>query len=248
MKARLLRSLIPISFVIALLAILGGLKIDASGFAGNLLAETAGIFISIILALVIVDRYVEYQKWEQWSKVRNITYMALAYNLCKIFGSAVFSFESEHGEDELKLVNQVIKPGDETLEAMNVILSRVRGIEGEVLEGNGNDAEHKAETFYESLRRFDELIQPEVSQVRNILIPRLLLYSKDQKMIDLLVAFDQLTHSGHDTVEQLFIMMTEGVSAEIIHRWFGDWTSKLLGATRDTYKELASVWEGQSQS
>jgi hypothetical protein len=75
------------------------------------------------------------------------------------------------------------------------------------------------------------------------LIPRLLVYSKDYKLIERVITFDQISYLGHSTVEEIFNMMSKGVGPEIIHHQFGNWSSKLLGVTRDVFIELCSVWK-----
>jgi len=59
----------------------------------------------------------------------------------------MYSFESEYGEDEIRLLNQVLKPGANTLEAMNIVLSQVREREENILVGDEKVAHEKEKGF-----------------------------------------------------------------------------------------------------
>lgn len=50
-------------------AVAAGLAIDGGGFPGNLLAEIAGVSLSIIFALVVVEWFLDFQRKRAWSKV-----------------------------------------------------------------------------------------------------------------------------------------------------------------------------------
>ena len=231
--------------ILAVKIIVIGFSLDSQGFAGNLLAEFVGLVFGVLATLFIVDRYYNSLEKQKWAKVRQITYTALAHDLGKLFASAVYSFETEYGDDELLLVNQVLKPGEGTLDSIQAIVSRVEEIERQVLVADDRERENNANEFYNSLIKFESLIEPSVDHIRNILIPRMLLHSDDQILIDLLVSFDQLTYFGRDLVEQITEMTTKGISIESIHRNYGAWTNKLLSAALNIYKELWKVWKSK---
>jgi len=235
--------LIILAILLIVFFVIAGFSIDQTGFAGNILAEGTGILISIFVALFVVDKYVAKHEKQQWSKVCNITYSALAYGIGKIFAGALYSFESEYGDKEIRMLNNVLNPGNETIDAMGAIISIMQETEGSVLGGNARDVEARAKTFYDNLNKFQILIQPEVNQIRNVLIPRLLLFSKDQSFINSMIVLDQATQFGYDTIEQVFIMMKAGVGVEILHEKFGNWVSILLSATKDVYTEIWKVWK-----
>ena len=242
-KEKPYRILIPISALLAAVFIIAGLLINWKGFTENLLAEGTGLAVGIIVALLVVEWYSEQLEKQRWKEIQDITYKALAINLGKIFASAIFSFETEYGDDEIRMIDQILYPQPNTLNAMEETLSKIDEKEKEILSAIGDSNENLINRFYERLGEFDKLIQQEVVQVRGVLIPRLLVYSKDYQLIEKLITLDQVSYLGHSTVEELFIMMSRGVSPEIIHRQFGNWSSKLLGVTRDVFVELCKVWE-----
>jgi hypothetical protein len=53
--------------------IVGGLALDAKGFAGNLFAEAAGVIASAVLALFLVDRLVAADRRARWQLVAETT-------------------------------------------------------------------------------------------------------------------------------------------------------------------------------
>ena len=79
--------LIPGTVALTIIVCIVGIIVDIKGFFGNFLAELSGVFISVVVALLIVDRYVKYQKEQEWAKVQNFTLRSIAVHLCEIVGA-----------------------------------------------------------------------------------------------------------------------------------------------------------------
>jgi hypothetical protein len=63
--------------LLALGALVGGFWIDFEGFAGNALAELAGVLISVLLAVFVVDRLLEDHRATRWALVSDQTLRTL---------------------------------------------------------------------------------------------------------------------------------------------------------------------------
>lgn len=72
-----LKNLAVFAVVVSAVATVVGFAIDVEAFAGNLLAETAGILLGAVLAVLIVDRAVEHDRARRWSLVADQTLATL---------------------------------------------------------------------------------------------------------------------------------------------------------------------------
>jgi hypothetical protein len=89
--------LITLAVVLLLATLAGFLWLgDAPGYLGNLLAELTGIVISVVIAFLLVDPFISYQREKQWKKVRQMTYRALAAHLCDLTLDAVGMLTVRH--------------------------------------------------------------------------------------------------------------------------------------------------------
>jgi hypothetical protein len=71
------------------MALLVGFTIDAKGFAGNLLAEIAGVLVSVLLAVFIVEKAVERERSRRWDLVAEQTASMLRFAVIRV-GSHVY--------------------------------------------------------------------------------------------------------------------------------------------------------------
>ncbi len=92
---RFARWLVPACVVVAAVTSAAGLLIDVTGFLGNLLSEIAGICAGIVVGLLIVDKYAQHQREQQWAKVRDLTYAAIVGHLCDITTEMLLLLPSE---------------------------------------------------------------------------------------------------------------------------------------------------------
>lgn len=64
-----MKVLLVLSVMVAAAAIVTGFMLDAAGFAGNLLAEVAGLLLGVLLAVLIVDVLIERERARRWDLV-----------------------------------------------------------------------------------------------------------------------------------------------------------------------------------
>lgn len=65
--------MVVVSIGVGVAALAGGFAIDFAGFAGNVLAEAAGIVFSVLLAVFVVERLLDADRRQRWALVANGT-------------------------------------------------------------------------------------------------------------------------------------------------------------------------------
>jgi hypothetical protein len=73
------RAIVLTALLVSLVAIGAGFILDARGFAGNLLAEIAGILISVLLAIFVIDVLLDRARARRWKLVSNETLVTLQF-------------------------------------------------------------------------------------------------------------------------------------------------------------------------
>jgi hypothetical protein len=185
------RWLIPISIVVIVMATIVGFSMDGKGFLGNLLSETAGIFASIIIALLIVDRYTEYQKQQQWARVRNLTYTAIVAHLCDLTTEMFIYFPVKDHRPMTPIIEGRDRPNPATITAMTNLASQLRRLPN-VVSTEKSTSDLTVE-FYEAVKW-------DLDQIRDVLTPRVVQSSADQEIINALVEFDNARRKLHNAI------------------------------------------------
>src|SRR4051794_15661195 len=70
---------VAVGTIVVALAV--GFALDYKGFAGNLLAEVAGMLGSVLLAVLVIDALVERDRAQRWALVADETLEALRFAL-----------------------------------------------------------------------------------------------------------------------------------------------------------------------
>lgn len=215
----------PASVVVVVIASAVGLFIDAKGFLGNLLSETAGIFASIIIALLIVDRYAEHQKEQQWAKVRNLTYAAIVNHLCDLAVEMVVYFPIKDHQPMTPIIEGRDRPNPATINAMANLASLLRQLPSAV--SNEKSASDLAVEFYEAVKW-------DLEQIQDVLTPRIVQSSADQQIINALVEFDNARRKLHNAIIAHKQIVTHSVFPAVI---------ELLEQTQALYGAICEKWK-----
>jgi hypothetical protein len=77
------RFLVAASAAVGLAALAVGFKLDSKNFAGNALAELAGLILSVLVAVLIVDRLVAQDRRRRWDLVSTQTIDTLHFALTR---------------------------------------------------------------------------------------------------------------------------------------------------------------------
>jgi hypothetical protein len=226
MNLKLVQKLfILICIILALIISIIGFSIDFKGYLGNILAEIAGLLISVLVALLIVDRYTEYQRKKRWERVRKLTHQALASHLCDLITELFVYFPIEDNRLMKTIIESRSHPTPETINAIIDLTNQLRKIPATLSKGKSTS--DVAVEYYNAVRL-------DINQIRHELIPRVIQSSDDQDLIDALIDFD-------DTVQEL-------QNAIILHKRLVTHSAfpgiiTLLEKSQAIYEALVKKWE-----
>ena len=219
------RWLIPASVVVVVIASAVGLLIDAKSFIGNLFSETAGIFASIIIALLIVDRYTEHQKEQEWAKVRNLTYAAIVGHLCDLATEMFIYFPLKDHRPMPQIIQGRDRPNPATITAMADLALQLRQLQSAV--SRERSTSDLAVEFYEAIKW-------DLDQIQGVLTPRVVQSPADQQIINALVEFDNARRKLHNAIIAHKRVVTHSVFPAVIG---------LLEQTQALYGAICEKWE-----
>ena len=222
------RSLILASIVVIVIASVVGFFIDAKSFLENLLSETAGIFASIIIALLIVDRYTEHKKEQQWTKVRDLTYAALTAHLCDLVTEMFIYFPVDDHRPMMRIIEGRDQPNPATIPAMADLASQLRHLPSAV---------SKEKSTSDLTVEFYEAVKWDLDQVQDVLIPRVMQSSADQEIINALVEFDSARGELHNAIIVHKQVVTHGAFPAVV---------ALLEQTQSLYGALCKKWKSSA--
>jgi hypothetical protein len=219
------RWLTPASVVVVVIASAVGLLIDVKGFLGNILSEIAGIFASIIIALLIVDRYIEYQKEQQWARVRNLTYAAIVGHLCDLATETLIYFPVKDHRLMTPIIEGRDRPNPATITAMAKLASLLRQLSSAI--SNEKSTSDLAVEFYRAVKW-------DLDQIQNVLTPRVMQSSTDQQIINALVEFDNARRKLHNAIIVHRKIVTHSAFPAVI---------ELLEQTQALYSAICEKWK-----
>jgi hypothetical protein len=204
------RWLIPAAVILTLAICVLGFGVDQQGFFGNLLAELSGVFISVIVALLIVDRYVKYQREQEWTKVQDFTLRSIATHLCEIVGAIFLHYPAIDYEIMTPIFEGHSKPPNpNVLRAFNNLIQELQQYELPREIAREKSESDIAIEYYDAVRW-------DLDQIQNVLTPRVMQSSTDQNLIDLLIEFDSAHRQLHHSIIGHQQAVTQAVFSEVI--------------------------------
>lgn len=209
--------LISISLVLALIFIVIGFLFDVKDYSINILAELAGLFIGIIVAILLVDRLTENQRKKRWARVRELTHRTIAHHLSNIILELFNHFPLPDQQIVATIVKNRDKPSSQIINTLNIIIEQIKHLLQE------NKISNLSAIDYYNAIKWD------VSQIRLDLIPRVMQSSEDQNLIDALVEFDDTTQD----VQTAVVTQKQFTNSNILYHII-----PLLETIRNIYKYL----------
>lgn len=194
-----------------------GSQIDTSGFLTNILAGIFGIVITLLFIDTLLDYHHKKQKRIRWAKVRSVTENSLNLLMTSITTSlhswlhnSIYSMHPPKNSEIFKKIKQysffdlqeaAFKKNNKlaskkiisnTLTLYNEVFNyfKVQDIELSKIDFEKFIKYHNT-TFQDSYIFF---IRPFLDRISDDLIPRILEFSEDQKLIDELIKFDDNIH------------------------------------------------------
>jgi hypothetical protein len=175
--ARILLVSLLITLVVS---VLFGFIIGGREFWNGLLAETFGIATTALITLLIVDRFIDYRDELEWASVRNITLAGVAAHLCDALGQVIIYLPIKNFDNQTKILDGRNKPPPVASEGMRGLADELRHM-----------SEPKGEKSLSDLSiEYYEDVKWELTQIQNVLTPRIMSLSKDKELIDKLAKFD----------------------------------------------------------
>ena len=210
-------------FVIVLVCLVVGLRLDAKSLAVNLLAGFVCTAISIPIAIWIIDGYLKRIARRRWSGVDILTYRAIAAHLCD---SAVELLIGMDVLNDLRPMADIQegreKPDPKAIEGLAALAKLLRTVPNPA----SNDLSDKAIECYKASKW-------DLDQLCESLLPRVIEYSDEQDLIDSLIGLDGVRRTLHNSMIGHELAVTGGVFSHL---------PELVDASAQVYRALLNHW------
>jgi hypothetical protein len=142
----------------------GGLLLGARSFLSNLLAELAGFALSVVVAVVIIEKLAEQRRRRRWDLVRDSTLRGIQRELSSLLLAALAALP---GEPEYKAERAVTEPPE------RLIASEIRSL---------------SDSFHEEISPvFHRELRGAVARLSALWLPRVLELANDPRLAKLLL-------------------------------------------------------------
>jgi len=206
------RKLTAISTALVVLSALVGLWLDPKGFAVNVLAGVVGVFISFVVGVIILNRYFQAQKEQQWAKVRDLTYIAISNHLYDIAQEAAIrcGLEFPQGQNASMpaLTHGRDHPNPAVAKAMLDLCSKMEALPG---------AKSTEISFSDIAVEFYRDIQWNLDQISNVLLPRVVQSTNELEVVDSLIEFDRARLKLHNAAYVHKLLAIGGIFPDMIN-------------------------------
>lgn len=176
-------------------------------FWPNALSEFLGMFVELIFGalftFIVIDKYTQYHKNRQWSKIKSITYKNLYFTMSDLLLKLNLSLQKEMRVESYLLAEDI-----ETLidylpknDFNNFVNSLAENITKKIQEKScknvyPEELEYfKDEQLYASLINFKKHSKQDLNTLSNLTIPKLLTLSDDIVLLDKIIELEELLTS-----------------------------------------------------
>ncbi len=229
-----MRRPLKIIFVIALFAFVISLILGVvfpNGFVGNLLAEFAGVGLSTLVGVFVVDRLISQQERLKWARARKFILSSITSHLSDAM-TDLFEYIPTIQND--KLMMAIIKarssPSKETVQALKDIARQM-----DSNRGLGNPAIYLSDYAIEWYKH----AKWDLNQIQSLLIPRAIDSQINQGLIDGLLAFDKAIRDFHSAAISHQHVVTDAAYPALIN---------LVNSAADLYSVLSEHWPPSEKS
>ena len=220
------RLLLMSLLLVVTISVLLGFIMDIRGFSGNILAEVAGSGIAILIGLLVIDKFVEYRREQQWAKARRLTYEALSSHICDIASDVYMYFPIKDHRSMGTILEGRNTPSQSTHFGFEDLLQQLKKLPASI-SGEKSTSDVAVE-FYEA-------VIWDLDQIQNVLTPRIIQSSNDQELIDALVEFDNGRRQLHNSIIGHKLAATHNVFPNLLI---------LIERSGRLYQTLYSRWSG----
>ncbi|MCK4392834.1 hypothetical protein KAX17_08000 [Candidatus Bipolaricaulota bacterium] len=150
------KALLVSLFVILIGGIVGGFVFAGKGgkdFALALLAESVGMALSFLVALLLIDWFLEHRKNVEWRKIGEITLRAIATHICEIAG-ALFQYYGELDYHAMEPIfrGHIDSPNEDTLKALGTLAQALANYKQPMAEARKKSPSDIAVGYYEYVK------------------------------------------------------------------------------------------------
>lgn len=150
----------------------------------NLLAEGAGLFASIIVAITMVEYLTRKHREAQWERVKDLTLRSICTHIVEFQTTFMLLDLHPHHDLVMKIIDGRAQASQEAAKAMFASLDPIR------------------QYFHTRVRRDEDALMRDIDdlyrrtrwdlgQIREVLMPRVMQISEDPELIEVLVDFDE---------------------------------------------------------
>jgi hypothetical protein len=206
------KKLTAIGSALVVLSALVGFWLDPKGFAVNILAGVVGVFISFVLGIGILNRYIEAKREQQWAKVRDLTYMSISNHLYDIAQQAGINcglaFPHARNTNFPALSEGRDHPNPVVAQAMSDLCSKMEALPG--AKGTDNKLSDIAVEFYRD-------VLWNLDQISNVLLPRVVQSTNELEVVDSLIEFDRARLNLHNAAYVHKLIVIGGIFPDMIN-------------------------------
>ncbi|RKY77452.1 hypothetical protein DRQ12_08205 [candidate division KSB1 bacterium] len=196
-----------------------------NGFAGNLFAEFAGVGLSTLVGVFVVDRLLSLQRQRQWERARKFILSSIASHLSDAMTDLFIYIPTIQNHKPMgPIIEGRSSPSKETIDALKDI---VRQMVSKCSSGDPN--KHLSDYAIE----WYEHAKWDLDQIQNLLIPRAIDAQADQKLIEGLLAFDKAIHDFYSAIISHRLVVTDAAYPALI---------TLVDAAAGLYSILLEYW------
>lgn len=177
-------------------------------FWPNAMSEFLGMFVDLIFGalftFVVIDKYLQYHKNKQWSKIKNITYKSLYFSISDIVLKLNSALPQGIREDSYNLSEDLETLNDYLLkEDLDIFVDSLRkNLQKlikekfpQIVSTSDETASIHDEEIYESLIKFKNNIKTDINNINSLIVPRLLNFSDDIVLLDEIVELVEISTS-----------------------------------------------------
>jgi len=179
--------------IVLFVLVLGGAFLDPKDFFINVSSGILDVFIGFLIAIVFLDHYQKAAKERQWVKVRDLTYTSITHHLSRVLARVVDHYGGLL-ENPRSLRSAIMhgyrRPNANSITAIKYIRDTLIKVPDEVQK-----------QYAEQNIKLLEQIRWDLERLGDNLIPRVLQFSDDQEIIDILINLDRTQELFQNSVD-----------------------------------------------
>ena len=215
--------LILFSITLLIMFVLGSI-FDQENFFSGMLTEIAGLILSVLVGIFVVDWYVEFRKMKEWVKFKKQTLISLSSHICVICGGLKLHFyDLDDSVVGPIFEGQVSPPTDIVKSSIDRLLEELKKVPNPYSNG---------ESIHDISVEYYEEFSWDLNQILSVLLPRIMQSSNYQELINRLIDFDGKSRMLHHSIFMHQLANTQFVFQDI---------ENLITSAASVYEEITDL-------